>query len=85
MSKEVSQEQAQFMIDWTNQNTPLFGSIDVGDIEGSIYETAFKKADKLRLDLWKKTFNADTRWKAVTLGNKNQKLKLTYIPENKPY
>jgi hypothetical protein len=84
MTNSVSQEQAQFLIDWTNQNTPIFGSI-VGNVCETEYEKAFRKADKLRLALWAKTFNAKTRWKAVQTGNKNQKLKLTYIHESKPY
>ena len=80
-----TQEEAQFMIDWFN----AIDEIHTGYLKlNSEFKTVFEQADKIRSDLWRKTFNETTRWKAQQTYFKNgnrKKIILIEIPEGEQY
>ena len=78
----VTQEEAQFVIDWTNASKEYY---PVGLSSNSIHLKIHKKAENLRFDLWNKTINEKTRWKAKMTRAGSNKVKLIYVPEDKDY
>jgi len=72
--KYPTQQEAEFLIDWTNSSPSTWGLP-----EGTPVGNSYKKADGLRMSLWEETFGDNSPWKSdVKRTSRNTKLILKW-------